>query len=80
MGRIISDGISDAYIQDLVIYHKYRGKGIGKKLVNALLKHCLSNGLLWIVLIAEPGQYEFYLPLGFKTMKDHVPMKYQTEK
>jgi GNAT superfamily N-acetyltransferase len=79
MGRIISDGVSDAYIQDLVILENYRGQGIGKKLVNTLLQHCLSNGLLWIGLIAEPGQDEFYLPLGFKTMKNYVPMKYQKE-
>ena len=79
MGRIISDGVSDAYIQDLVILQEYRGQGLGKKLVNALLEHCLSKGLIWIGLIAEPGQDEFYLPLGFKPMKNYVPMKYQRE-
>jgi ribosomal protein S18 acetylase RimI-like enzyme len=77
MGRIISDGISDAYIQDLVILQKYRGEGIGKQLVDALLEKCLSEGLLWIGLIAEPGQKDFYLPLGFKPMKKFVPMKYE---
>ena len=77
MGRIISDGVSDAYIQDLVILQKYRGQGIGKKLVDVLLKHCLSHGLTWIGLIAEPGQDEFYLPLGFKAMKNYVPMKFE---
>jgi len=80
MGRIISDGVSDAYIQDLVILQKYRGQGIGKKLVGVLLKHCLSHGITWIGLIAEPGQDEFYLPLGFKTMKNYVPMKFEEGK
>lgn len=79
MGRIISDGVSDAYIQDLVVLPEYRGWGIGKKLVNTLLQHCLSKGLLWIGLIAEPEQDEFYSSLGFKTMKNYVLMKYQTE-
>ena len=36
MGRVLSDGVSDAYIQDLVILPQYRGKGIGKKLVEIL--------------------------------------------
>jgi len=78
MGRIISDGASDAYIQDLVIMPEYRGQGIGKKLVSALLKRCLSKGLLWVGLIAEPDQDEFYSSLGFKHMKNYIPMKYQT--
>lgn len=79
MGRIISDGVSDAYIQDVVILEEYRGKGIGKKLVKFLLDHCLSNGLLWVGLIAEPEQDGFYSPLGFRKLKEYVPMKYQKE-
>ena len=79
MGRIISDGVSDAYIQDMVVLPEYRKSGIGKKLVNFLVKHCLSKGITWIGLIAEPNQDKFYSPLGFKTMKDHVPMKYKKE-
>ena len=77
MGRIISDGISDAYIQDFVILPKYRRQGIGKQLLNFLLEHCASKGILWIGLIAEPGQESFYSFAGFKPMKDHTPMRYQ---
>ncbi len=79
MGRIISDGVSDAYIQDLVILPEYRGKGIGKKLVNYLTEHCLSKKLIWIGLIAEPGQDGFYSSVGFKHMKNYVPMRYKGE-
>ena len=79
MGRIISDGVSDAYIQDLVVLPEYRDQGIGKKLVNFLLKYCKSKKLLWIGLIAEPGQDEFYSSLGFKHMVNYVPMKYKSE-
>ena len=74
MGRVISDGVSDAYIQDLVVLPEYRGHGVGKKLVNALLEYCLSKKLLWISLIAEPEQDKFYLSLGFKHMKNYAPM------
>ena len=77
MGRIISDGISDAYIQDFIILPKYRRQGIGKQLLNFLLEHCMSKGILWIGLIAEPGQESFYSFAGFKPMKDHTPMRYQ---
>jgi len=78
MGRIISDGVSDAYIQDFIVLPKYRSQGIGKQLLNFLIEHCLKKGILWIGLIAEPGQEGFYSPLGFKSMKGHMPMRYQT--
>lgn len=79
MGRIISDGVSDAYFQDIVILPKYRNKGIGKKIVEALLERCISVGILWVGLIAEPDQDDFYSSLGFKPMKKYVPMKYESE-
>ena len=79
MGRVISDGISDAYIQDLVVLPKYRKKGFGKKLVDILIKQCLAKGIVWIGVIAEPGSDELYRGLGFKPMKDHTPMLYQLE-
>ena len=77
MGRILSDGKSDAYIQDLVVLSDFREKGIGKELVKTLLNYCLSKGLIWIGLIAEPDQDGFYSTIGFKPMKNYVPMKYQ---
>ena len=79
MGRLISDGVSDAYIQDLIVLPEYRDKGIGRQLVKTLLDHCLSKGIHWIGLIAEPDQDGFYENLGFKVMKRYVPMKYHTE-
>jgi len=79
MGRLISDGVSDAYIQDLVVLSEYRDQGIGRQLVKALLDHCISKGILWIGLIAEPAQDGFYSNIGFKTMSKYVPMKYQKE-
>ncbi|MDH7507080.1 MAG: GNAT family N-acetyltransferase [Candidatus Thermoplasmatota archaeon] len=77
MGRVISDGVSDAYIQDTVVLPEYRGMGIGKKIVKTLLDYCLSKKILWIGLIAEPGKDKFYASLGFKELQDFIPMKYQ---
>ena len=79
MGRVISDGVSDAYIQDLVVFPEYRKKGLGKKLVDILIKQCLSKGIVWIGVIAEPGSDKLYRDLGFKPMKGHIPMLYQME-
>ena len=79
MGRLISDGVSDAYIQDMVVLPEYREMGIGGMIIKTLLNYCLSKGILWIGLIAEPNQDKFYSSLGFKKMKKYVPMKYPTE-
>jgi len=80
MGRVLSDGVSDAYIQDCIILPEYRGHTIGTRLVQTLLHYCLSQGLTWIGLIAEPKSDEFYCTLGFKKMKNYVPMLYSMEK
>jgi len=76
MGRAISDGVSDAYIQDIVVLKDYRGKGIGKEIVQNLLNYCLEKNLVWIGLVAEPGTREFYSPLGFKKLPGE-PLVYQ---
>lgn len=77
MGRLISDGVSDAYIQDLAVLPKYRDKGIGREIVKTLVNHCKKKGIHWVGLIAEPDQDGFYSGLGFKQMKKYVPMKYE---
>ena len=79
MGRAISDGVSDAYIQDLVILPEYRGRGIGTRILSVLIKNCKQAGLSWIGLIAEPDSEEFYVPLGFERMPGHIPMIYRGE-
>ena len=77
MGRVLSDGISDAYIQDVIVLKKWRGKGVGQKIVKELLSYCLNRHITWIALISEPNQKDFYVPLGFKEMNHYTPMKYE---
>ena len=79
MGRILSDGISDAYIQDVVVLPRFQHQGIGKRIIETLTQHCFSRGIHWIALIAEPGSKEFYQRLGFQVMTKYVPLRYQGE-
>jgi len=79
MGRIISDGVSDGYIQDLVVLPEYRNTGIGAQIVSTLVKKCLEKGISWIGIIAEPDTEKFYLPLGFHPMEGHVPLKFRSD-
>lgn len=77
MGRVISDGVSDGYIQDLVVLPSCRGTGVGKLIVETLLAECKKRGISWIALIAEPETEPFYQPLGFCPMAGHVPLIYR---
>ena len=77
MGRVISDGIADAYIQDLVVVPDSSNKGVGGMIVSALLKECITSGISWIGLVAQSGTDNFYRSLGFEPMAGHVPMLYQ---
>jgi ribosomal protein S18 acetylase RimI-like enzyme len=80
MGRVLSDRISDAYIQDLIVFPQYRRLHVGTKLVRALIDYCQSKGVTWIALIAEPGTDVFYKTLGFKPMEHYVPMILPSER
>ena len=75
MGRAVSDNVSDAYIQDIVVLNEYRGQGIGGEIVKVLIRELKAKGIDWIGLIGEPGTEEFYARLGFETLKGFVPMK-----
>jgi len=77
MGRAISDGVSDAYIQDLVVLPEYRGRGIGKAILRRILAACRKKGISWIGLIAEGGTGDFYRPHGFWVDEGDVPMMYR---
>ncbi|HPN84810.1 MAG TPA: GNAT family N-acetyltransferase [Victivallales bacterium] len=75
MGRALSDGCSDAYIQDVVVLKKYRGSGIGGKIVAKIIERLSFHGVDWIGLIAEPDSIGFHSRNGFKKMPRHLPMR-----
>ncbi len=74
MGRAISDGASDAYIQDVTVRPAHRGRGIGGQIVRRLVRRLTDDGIGWIGLIAENDSLEFYRRLGFAVMERSVPM------
>ncbi len=78
MGRLISDGVSDGYIQDLVVLPEHREMGIGAAMTRELVRTGLNSGLGWIGLIAEEGTSDFYMKLGFKRFKGE-PMLFDME-
>jgi aralkylamine N-acetyltransferase len=78
MARAISDGVSDAYIQDMVVLPEHRKKGLGRMLIELLVQDLKTHGVHWIGLIAEDGAAGFYEKLGFVDLK-WTPMLYKKE-
>lgn len=74
MGRAISDGVSDAYIQDVTVEKRFRNRGIGLQLVRKIVKRLEQDRLGWIGLIAGRGSSPFYEKIGFKIMPESAPM------
>ncbi|MDR0438612.1 MAG: GNAT family N-acetyltransferase [Methanocalculaceae archaeon] len=74
MGRIIADGFSDGYIQDVVVHHDYRENGIGTVIATLLRSLGLALGLSWMGLISVPGMENIYIRAGFSPMKNYIPM------
>jgi aralkylamine N-acetyltransferase len=74
MARVISDGHSDAYIQDVVVLPDYRGRGVGRELVRRLTQICVTRKIAWIGLVAEPGTQGLYEELGFGPLVGYQPM------
>lgn len=65
-GRAISDGAYQAAIYDIVVVPPYRNRGIGRTIMETILRkvsHCN------IMLYANPGKEGFYTKLGFRLMK-----------
>ncbi|MGM0607806.1 MAG: GNAT family N-acetyltransferase [Candidatus Muiribacteriota bacterium] len=74
MGRAISDGVSDAYIQDIYVKKEYRKRGYGSFICKSIIFELKKNNIDWIGLIGEPGTEKFYNNLGFEEMKNYIPM------
>ena len=69
MGRLVGDGIMYWYVQDVIIKPEYQGKGIGKAIMEFIMRHIEENSLpnttVTVGLMAAKGKDGFYEKLGF---------------
>lgn len=75
MGRVLSDNLSDACIQDIAVLPEFQCQGIGREIMRLLIAECKVRGIEWIQLIASSSGKKLYESLGFEVMTDFVPMK-----
>lgn len=67
--RVVSDQAFHAYIVDLFVIEGYRGRGIAKALMNAILDHGRLRDVTGFMLSTRTA-HGFYEPFGFKTVTD----------
>ena len=72
-GRIICDGVAHALILDCIIHPDFQGKGIGKTIMNKLIKKCKEHKIRDIQLFSAKNKAEFYEKLGFEKRKSDSP-------
>ncbi|EWG13024.1 GNAT family N-acetyltransferase [Cytobacillus firmus] len=73
-GRIISDGVINAYLCGLIVDPDYRSRGIGKEMVRRLAEECRKSRL-HLQLLAEEEKAGYYEKLGFEVFT--VGLKYK---
>ncbi|MDY4949031.1 MAG: GNAT family N-acetyltransferase [Clostridium cadaveris] len=67
IGRVVGDGRIVFFLKDIVVHPDYRGKQVGKLVVNNLLDYIEKAGCegAYIGLMAMPGTEAFYEKFGF---------------
>lgn len=71
VGRAISDGVSDAYVQDIMVKKVWRGQGLGKELTCLLVDELRKRKIDWIGVVGVPGTERFYAGCGLKYAPGH---------
>jgi aralkylamine N-acetyltransferase len=78
--RATGDGVFNAIIWDVVVDPSFQGLGLGKAVVERLMRDLVGRGITNIALYSEPRVLGFYRPLGFVADPDGIRgMVYSTK-
>jgi len=61
----VSNGVTDAYIQDLMVHPQYQGRGIGTELMNRTIAYLKESKIYMISVVFEERLLPFYKRFGF---------------
>nr|YP_009511591.1 hypothetical protein [Melanthalia intermedia]AXI97468.1 hypothetical protein [Melanthalia intermedia] len=70
--RATSDTVFNATIWDVVVHPEFQGQGLGRILMNQLIKQLRYSDISTITLFADPQVISFYKHLGFVVDPDGV--------
>lgn len=74
-GRVVGDGGLYFYVQDIIILPDFQGKGLGKRLMQAIMAFLEENARpgAFIGLMAAQGVENFYTQFGFAVRPPDQP-------
>lgn len=64
----VSNGVTDAYIQDLMVSPDYQSKGLGTELINQMIAYLKEKRIFMISVVYEERLKPFYEKFGFYQM------------
>lgn len=64
----VSNGVTDAYIQDLMVHPDYQGRGIGTDLMKKMIDYLKEKHIYMISVVFEESLKPFYEKFGFFNM------------
>lgn len=73
-GRVISDGVTNAYLCGLGVAEEYRNKGTGTEISKRLVEHCKKNNL-HIQFFCEEKLVSYYKKMGFEVFAVGMKVK-----
>ncbi|TWT02461.1 GNAT family N-acetyltransferase [Planomicrobium sp. CPCC 101079] len=72
-GRIISDGVYQTLIGDMIVHPDFQKQGIGSEILTTLLAKCQEDGMKQVQLASAKGKMEFYKKFGFEARPADAP-------
>ncbi|WP_312092078.1 GNAT family N-acetyltransferase [Niallia sp.] len=72
-GRMISDGVYQSLICDVMVHPDEQGNGLGKQIIEKLVSKCQQSGIQSIQLFSAKGKHPFYKKLGFVEREQDAP-------
>ena len=70
LARVVSDDVSVAYIQDILVHPDHHRRGVGRALVEAALERYRHVRLKALLTDDRPEQLRFYASLGFSNTRE----------
>ena len=64
----VSNGVTDAYIQDLMVHPDYQGRGLGTDLMKKMIDYLKKKHIYMISVVFEEKLKPFYEKFGFFSM------------
>ena len=64
----VSNGVTDAYIQDLMVHPDYQGRGVGTDLMKKMIDYLKEKHIYMISVVFEEKLKPFYEKFGFFNM------------